>query len=818
MSLPLASEVHLEARWTPPIVLFAALSLAGLGWILTGSKAPMDPLAIGLGMLFEVASVRLAGFGFFSLSACLYLVAARLAVAPVAFAAALGLALRALLRPGRSATESILESLSDLIPLLLLLFALGFSGPDLGFPASMGCALAFLVVWWLIPGLFHGAIDPADLLSWNRCRNLLLSAATGQMAVALWLRLQPDSFWFALPILVALSDSARKVPGQLQAILRSGEISKAGAQVVQARMEVNRARENQESEAARLEVQMESYRLIERMLSSLRQSPSLKMVALAVLEQVRTRVPCSSVALFLESENKLRVVASLTTDQDRVDSIHILGLRESLVERTWQRGRIESLNEEDRNDSQRIFRSDLAAVAAPVSNRGVIYVGNQEAHVHSSQELQYLESLARHSWLALQAAASQEEQQKAYQQELQARQMSEKLLNRLADLVAGMNQLVPLTDLQSLVSAGASLMQRLLKTPTSWVCFNQLQANCLQGPLEGIQELIQTSLKSRRAILHSEIRNSPFYREGSPYESVLVVPLLLHQQSAGFLLAASQRPYEREDQDILTLMALQFGPILETVRLFVDLRAAHEALEQSQAQLIQSSKMAAIGQLAGGVAHELNTPLGAITVSIDSIASCLENRPEKARERLEKTRKACAKMKGIIAKLLFYSRDSANRKESTDLNHVVRDTLDFIGSQIRLENIQLESRTENLPPVSANQNEIQQILINLINNAKDALLASPESPQCIELRTYEEGEACVLQVRDYGPGISEAQAERIFEPFFTTKPVGQGTGLGLSVSLQLAQQNGGSLLLVRHSGPGAMFELRLPQLDPTQED
>ncbi len=317
-----------------------------------------------------------------------------------------------------------------------------------------------------------------------------------------------------------------------------------------------------------------------------------------------------------------------------------------------RRGRIESMDLEERRDPQRIFTSDVSAVAAPISNRGVIYVGSQQEYQLSDQELQYLDSLARHSWLALQAAQSQEEQQVAYQGELLARQVSEKLLNRLADLVAGMNQLLPLSEPDQLVTAGAELMQRLLRSQDTWTHFKGNEKNFLQGPLDGIRELAQSSLKARRPILHNEVQTSPFFRPGSPYKSVLVVPLTVHQEESGFLLAAREEAYEREDQDILTLMALQFGPILETVRLYFDLQVAHERLAESQAQLVQSSKMAAIGQLAGGVAHELNTPLGAVTVSLDAIALSIDSRPEKAKERLEKTRKACAKMKSIIA---FYS-------------------------------------------------------------------------------------------------------------------------------------------------------------------
>lgn len=807
----------LEPRLTPTLVLAGIGWLGGSLWLMLHKGGHPEPALLGLAALGELLSPRIGPFGFFSCSAGLFLVAALKAPGAAALALLAALLVRSLVRPGASAAQRVLECLADAIPLVVLLLVCSAT-QGLGL-AQLACSAgAFFFVWWFTPGLFQAALDPGIFLHWSRCRQQLLLACAAQVWCALWIASEPESWPLVLPVLLALADSARRVSVQVKAMLEEGLRGKAEAQLSASRRDLSRSKASQEAEGGKLEVQMDSYRLIERMLSSLRSSPTLKSVALAVLEQVRTRVPSNSVALFLESNGGLRIVASISADQDRVDSMSIMGFRETLVERAWQRGRIETLEAHELRDPSRIFRSDLSAVAAPISNRGVIYVGSQQEYQLSDQEQQYLESLARHSWLALQAAQSQEEQQLAFQRELQARQVSEKLLNRLADLVAGMNQLLPLSEPEVLLSAGAELMGRLLGSQATWAHFKGQEANGLLGPLEGLQELVQSSLRARRPILHNEVGASPFFRPGSPYPSVLVVPLTVHQQEAGFLLAAREEAFEREDQDILTLMALQFGPILETVRLYFDLQVAHEKLAQSQAQLVQSSKMAAIGQLAGGVAHELNTPLGAVTVSLDAVAMHLESRPDKARDRLEKTRKACAKMKSIIAKLLFYSRDSANRKEQSDVNNVVRDTLDFIGSQIRLENVAIETQNQTTAPVFINQNEVQQILVNLLNNAKDAVLSDSRAEKRIEIRTFQDGTDCCVQVRDFGPGISADKAQRIFEPFYTTKPVGQGTGLGLSVSMQLAEQNGGKLALLMHSGPGALFQLRLPQMDGSETD
>jgi len=804
-----------DARISPQVALIGVLLLGGVLWLATLKGGRLNPVSLGLGVFSELAAVRLGAFGFFSYSAGFFLAAALQSPGLTAFSLLGALLGRTLLRSGGSASERVLELVADLLPLVMLLFFSVFTkGLELGAAQAGLCAVGFWLIWWFTPGLFQACLDPGLFLNWSRCRSQLLAAAAAQVCCGLWVFYDPIRGWLALPVLWALVDSARRIPMQVKASLDQGLRDKAEARLSVDQRELSIHRSSQAVEETKLEVQMDSYRLVERMLSSLRHSPSLKSVALAVLEQVRTRVPCDSVAIFLESEGSLRVVASITSDQQRVESASIMGFRESLVERTWQRGRFETLSDEDLKDPQRIFMADASGAAAPISNRGALYVGNSKAYQLSSRETQYLDSLARHSWLALQAAQSQEQQQAAYLRELSARQVSEKLLNRLADLVAGMNELLAFSEPQQLVRAGAALLGRLLRAPGCWVHFRGIEENSLQGPLDGIHELALSSLRTQRPILHSEYRSSPFFRIGSPYACVLVVPVKVQEEGVSFLIAASEHALEREDQDILTLMGLQLGPLLETVRLYFDLQIAHQRLAESQAQLVQSSKLAAIGQLAGGVAHELNTPLGAVTVALDAVGINLNN-PEKARDRLEKARKSCQKMKGIISKLLFYSRDSTNRKEQTDLNKVLDDTLDFIGSQIRLDNVEIEVSKQPLPSVMANQNEIQQILINLLNNAKDAVLSDGSCQKKIVVSTCLNARECCIDVRDFGPGVPEDLVERIFDPFFTTKQVGQGTGLGLSVSMQLSQQNGGSLAILMHSGPGAHFRLKLPQMDGT---
>lgn len=223
---------------------------------------------------------------------------------------------------------------------------------------------------------------------------------------------------------------------------------------------------------------------------------------------------------------------------------------------------------------------------------------------------------------------------------------------------------------------------------------------------------------------------------------------------------------------------------------------------QQQAQLSQSSKLAAIGQLAAGVAHELNTPLGSLTVLLGGIQQSLTSRPERAAQRLEQAQKAIQQMKSIVSKLLYYGRETGQGRRQVNLETILQDTLELTAHTRSGKGIQVQS--QSIPAeVEVDPGEIQQVISNLLVNAA---LALESGSGTIRVLLGQEQQEAVLQVEDSGPGVDPEIAERIFEPFFTTRPVGQGTGLGLSISRQIAEQNGGRLDFLG----GSRFQLRLP--------
>ena len=224
-------------------------------------------------------------------------------------------------------------------------------------------------------------------------------------------------------------------------------------------------------------------------------------------------------------------------------------------------------------------------------------------------------------------------------------------------------------------------------------------------------------------------------------------------------------------------------------------------------QLIHSERLSAVGELVAGVAHELNNPLQ-VVIGYSELLIGAEARPEVLRD-LEQVRTNGERAATIVRHLLAFVRRSALERSVADLNEIVRSTLALRAYELQNANIAVQERYgRELPLVAVNREEIQQVVLNLILNAEHAIRGTGV-PGTIYVRTGQTSDSVFLEVADDGPGVPPDLASRIFEPFFTTKSVGEGTGLGLSVSFGIAEAHGGSLTLVP-ADRGACFTLTLP--------
>lgn len=229
-----------------------------------------------------------------------------------------------------------------------------------------------------------------------------------------------------------------------------------------------------------------------------------------------------------------------------------------------------------------------------------------------------------------------------------------------------------------------------------------------------------------------------------------------------------------------------------------------------EAQLIQTEKMAAVGQLVSGVAHELNNPLTSIT----GLAEFLMQQPDTTeREHIKVIHEQAERAARIVRNLLTFARKGPLDLGPLDLSDTARRVAALMSYELRLRKVELElDLPGGLPPVQGDRHQLQQVVLNLLSNAVQAVSGNPpERPRVVRVRTAGVGiDQVSLAVEDNGPGIPEQLVQQIFDPFFTTKDPGDGTGLGLSISFGIVEGHGGKIEVQRALGGGAAFVVTLP--------
>jgi signal transduction histidine kinase len=233
-------------------------------------------------------------------------------------------------------------------------------------------------------------------------------------------------------------------------------------------------------------------------------------------------------------------------------------------------------------------------------------------------------------------------------------------------------------------------------------------------------------------------------------------------------------------------------------------------LKEGRALLVQSAKMGAVGQMASGIVHEIGQPLTSISGLIDLLLM-KEKAPDGPRKRLELMKKEMERLTGIISRFKNFARVSEQTMKPVSLNEVVDATYALLEHQIQMKDIDCHvEKEEHLPSILGEKNSLQQVLINLVINAMDAVQEKKGDHPLVGIRTFLKGDQVCLQVKDSGTGIPKEIRERIFDPFFTTKGPEKGTGLGLAIIDSILHQHKARIALETEVGKGTKFTISFP--------
>ncbi len=348
----------------------------------------------------------------------------------------------------------------------------------------------------------------------------------------------------------------------------------------------------------------------------------------------------------------------------------------------------------------------------------------------------------------------------------------------------------------------------------SSAALRRLQAQTQDWPLDRIKTLCSNAqLMGKNSYLLPQHEAIPFSQDPLSQDSFdqdsfnqemnreeLLIPLC---SAGGAYLGCIRLSAPRDPRTMDALELSRIEMLAADLAVAVELKALHT-------QLVWSEKLAALGQLLAGVAHELNNPLTVIMGYSELISDAVA--APHTRDHLLKLVSEARRMKRITDNLLRFSRQSTRDTHAVQLSPVVQEVLALREYYTRSRSVRVElDIAPDLPVLAVNEDEIKQILLNLFNNSSDALEGMAGSKQ-ISIRAYQNGSRAVIEVEDTGPGFGNLS--RALDPFYTTKPVGKGTGLGLSVCYGIVKERGGDLRIQNVKPHGARVTIELPFADP----
>ncbi len=376
-----------------------------------------------------------------------------------------------------------------------------------------------------------------------------------------------------------------------------------------------------------------------------------------------------------------------------------------------------------------------------------------------------------------------------------------------------------------------------------WICFRKLDENRLSGvklidwksdkyPVSGddcpqiihraeVPIMFDRILRGENAICFKTLelgRDEQMFFSKYHLESIAAFPLIMQDKVWGFIIYGMSRPH-----DWLEIEVELFGAVSNMLTSAWERELHSKELleaERKRAEAIQlaekSSRLAALGTLAAGIAHEINQPLTALKIEVDGNRHLLKRKKEKYIGNHLETLDFISEQASRISEIIVHMRALARQEKQVDstaldLNNTVSRALSLIDEQLYTHGIKLEISLDNsIPDLTSNGTIIEQVVINLVVNAMHELKKQIDHAGMIKVSTRKSHGTAIIEVLDNGSGIPKQDLEHIFDPFFTTKPVGEGMGLGLSITENLARGLGGHIRVSNSAGGGAVFTVTIP--------
>jgi signal transduction histidine kinase len=485
------------------------------------------------------------------------------------------------------------------------------------------------------------------------------------------------------------------------------------------------------------------------------------------------------------------LAASGSRSKQALDS-RLTGVSDDLIRRCAETGKT---THRTIDDSSVVFGA-AQAVAQPLSG-GVLYV---EGDLQQS-----LASLSDSIGVFLCSVGKRIQASQRSEQAASDAQKNRERLEQVQGLLKALPRLAVSLSRQELLSNFACNLAPILPHSRAFLLDQEYQIESLTDndpPTSSVSQKLGelARLAREHPTLQQGLSESPLAELTVLGEEFLTAPVRGLEDRLGTLVLVG----EAFHQPHILLMGFA-GNLLG---LTLGLASWHQKTVEAQTQMAHSSRLNTVGQLAAGLAHELNNPLASVVLAIDSSRRLLKNKPELAVPILEEAEVAAQRAQEVVRSLLDFSRDSSKGKKSVALADIFKEVLSVLGPQLKADAVSVEfSETPN-QELYCNPGEVGQILSNLLLNGKDSILES-EAERVVRVSTKSREGGLSIEVSDRGNGVPSELTEKIFEPFFTTKPIGRGSGLGLAVSRQLARAHDGDLELVS-SPQGACFRLSLP--------